>query len=204
MTAKEAGVAVSSSPRSKITPEREQEFYEAVLDEIRENGYEALTMEGVAARTRCSKSTLYRQWGSKPRLVVAALRSTRCVRFAGIDTGSLAGDLRQAARAAGDGPDDDTTLLHALAHAAMRDQALQKALRETLIEPEVAAVGEMIRRGVLRGELAADHPAAPFLAAQLVGVIRVRPMLEGRFADAEYLGRFVEHCVLPPLGLTGP
>ncbi|QKW10199.1 TetR/AcrR family transcriptional regulator [Streptomyces sp. NA04227] len=198
----EGAAAVSSSRRSKITPARERELYDAVLDEIRENGYEALTMEGVAARTRCSKSTLYRQWGSKPRFVVAALRGTHCVRFAGIDTGSLAGDLRAAARSAGEGSDADTTLMHALAHAALRDEALHTALREALVEPEVAALDAMVRRATERGEIPADNPAAPFLAAQLIGVIRARPMLEGTYADAEYLVSFVDACVLQPLGLT--
>ena len=41
--------SVVASRRSKITPAREQEFYDAVLEQIRECGYEALTMEGVAA-----------------------------------------------------------------------------------------------------------------------------------------------------------
>ena len=60
-----------ASRRSKLTPERELEFFDAVLEQIRECGYDSVTMEGVAASTRCSKSTLYRQWGSKPELVVA-------------------------------------------------------------------------------------------------------------------------------------
>src|SRR5947208_17025211 len=87
---------VAASRRSKITPEREQEFFDAVLEQIRECGYESVTMEGVAASTRCSKSTLYRQWKTKPQFVVAALRSRRQSRLGGIDTGSLAEDLRQA------------------------------------------------------------------------------------------------------------
>ena len=84
-----------SPGRSKITPEREREYFEAVLDLLREGGYDALTMEGVAARTRCGKSTLYRQWGTKPQLVGAALRGTRYRGLEDIDTGSLVGDLRE-------------------------------------------------------------------------------------------------------------
>lgn len=99
--AADASPTGAASRRSKLTPEREQEFFDAVLEQVRECGYEAVTMEGVAASTRCSKSTLYRQWRNKPRFVAAALRSSRCVRFTGIDTGSLAEDLRAVARAAG-------------------------------------------------------------------------------------------------------
>ncbi|MEV5550533.1 TetR/AcrR family transcriptional regulator [Streptomyces sp. NPDC052309] len=191
---------VGTSRRSKITPEREQEFFDAVLAQIRECGYDAVTMEGIAASTRCSKSTLYRQWKTKPQFVAAALRSHRRVRFAGIDTGSLAEDLRQAARAAGQWPAKDT-LLQALGHAVMQDPELQCALREALVEPELAALREILRRGVERGEVAADHPALEYVPAQLFGVQRVRPVIEGEYADADYLVRFVDAVVLPALGL---
>jgi AcrR family transcriptional regulator len=193
---------VVASRRSKITPEREQEFFDAVLDQIRECGYDAVTMEGVAASTRCSKSTLYRQWKTKPQFVAAALRSHRRVRFAGIDTGSLAEDLRQAARAAGEWSGKDTRLLQALGHAVMQDAELQQALREALVEPEIAALREILERGVARGEVAADHPALEYVPAQMFGVLRVRPVVEGEYADADYLVRFVEAAVLPALGLT--
>ncbi|MEV5882217.1 TetR/AcrR family transcriptional regulator [Streptomyces sp. NPDC052020] len=193
---------VVASRRSKITPEREQEFFDAVLEQIRECGYDAVTMEGVAASTRCSKSTLYRQWKTKPQFVAAALRSHRRVRFAGIDTGSLAEDLRQAARAAGEWSGEDTRLLQALGHAVMQDAELQQALREALVEPEIAALRQILERGVARGEVAAGHPALEYVPAQMFGVLRVRPVVEGEYADADYLVRFVEAAVLPALGLT--
>ncbi|MGA5898366.1 TetR/AcrR family transcriptional regulator [Streptomyces venetus] len=189
-----------SSRRSKITPEREREFFDAVLEQLRECGYDSVTMEGIAASTRCSKSTLYRQWKTKPQFVAAALRSNRRTRR--VDTGSLADDLREAARAAGELSGQDTRLLQALAHAAPQDPELQRALREALIEPEIAALKEIIRRGVERGEVPADHPALEYIPAQMFGVLRIRPLLEGEYADPDYLVRFVEAAVLPALGLT--
>ncbi|MBQ1105019.1 MULTISPECIES: TetR/AcrR family transcriptional regulator [Streptomyces] len=191
-----------TSRRSKITPERAQELYAAVLELLRESGYESLTMEGVASRTRCGKSTLYRQWGSKPELVVAALHGTRRMRLPNIDTGSLAGDLLEAARTIGEASGSDTPLMHALGHAALQSPELLCALREALILPEIAAIDTMVRRGQERGEIAADLPGTEFVAAQLLGVMRARPLLEGRYADAAYLTRFVEMAILPSLGLT--
>ncbi|MGA4838597.1 TetR/AcrR family transcriptional regulator [Streptomyces sp. G45] len=188
--------------RSKITPEREQEFYDAVLDQLRACGYEAVTMEGVAARAKCSKSTLYRQWKTKPQFVAAALRANRCVRFEGIDTGSLAGDLRAAACSAAAWSERDTLLVQALGHAVQQDADLRRALREALVEPELRAIEAMVRRGVERGEIPEGHPAAEFIAAQLIGVLRVRPFLDGENADVAYLTRFVEAVLLPVLGLA--
>ncbi|MEV6944778.1 TetR/AcrR family transcriptional regulator [Streptomyces sp. NPDC051172] len=193
---------VAASRRSKITREREQEFFDAVLEQIRECGYEAVTMEGVAASTRCSKSTLYRQWKTKPQFVVAALRSRRKARFEGIDTGSLADDLREAARAVGRWSQNDTKLLQALGHAVTQDADLAKALREALVDPEIAALKEMLRCGVERGEIAAGHPALEYIPAQMFGVVRARPVVDGEYADPDYLVRFVEAAVLPALGLT--
>ncbi|MGI5135040.1 MULTISPECIES: TetR/AcrR family transcriptional regulator [unclassified Streptomyces] len=200
--AAEAPETVAASRRSKLTAEREQEFFDAVLDQIRECGYEAVTMEGVAASARCSKSTLYRQWKTKPQFVAAAIRANGCPRFIGVDTGSLAGDLRAAARTAADWSARDTRLFQALGHAVMQDKELAKALREALIEPEIKALQEIVRRGVERGEVPGDHPALPYVPAQLLGVLRVRPLLEGRYADEDYLVRFVESVLLPMLGLT--
>ncbi|WP_345585220.1 TetR/AcrR family transcriptional regulator [Streptomyces prasinosporus] len=192
---------VGASRRSKLTPEREQEFFDAVLHQIRECGYDAVTMDGIAASTRCSKSTLYRQWRTKPQFVAAALRASRRARFAGIDTGTLAGDLREAARYAGQWSAKDTTLLQALGHAVLQDRELAQALREALVEPEIAALREIVRRGVERGEVEAGNPALEYVPAQLFGVLRVRPILEGENADSDYLLRFVEAAVLPALGL---
>ncbi|GLV78136.1 TetR/AcrR family transcriptional regulator [Streptomyces hygroscopicus] len=189
--------------RSKITPEREQEFYRAVLDLLQEGGYEALTIEAVAARTRSSRSTLYRQWNTKPQLVVAALRScNRRFALEGIDTGSLVGDLRAVAEAAGEACGGDTALVYALGHAALQNPDLLQALRAALIEHEVKAIQAMVRRGVERGEVATDNPAVEFVPTQLIGAMRVRPLLESKLADREYLTRFLEASVFPALGLA--
>lgn len=194
--------APTASRRSKISPERAQEFFDVVLDQLREQGYGALTMEGVAAQACCSKSTLYRQWKTKPQLVAAALRAGRCAKFFTADTGTLAGDLATAARNAASQAKPDTVLVQALGHAALQDDELKGALREALIEPELASIDAMVKRAVARGEIAADHPALPYLAAQLFGVMRSRPILEGREADADYLVGFVERALIPGLGLT--
>ncbi|EGX56397.1 TetR family transcriptional regulator [Streptomyces zinciresistens K42] len=196
------GPETAAAPRrSKLTPEREREFFDAVLEQVRSCGYDAVTMEGVAASTRCSKATLYRQWKTKPQFVAAALRASRRTRFDGIDTGTLAGDLRAAARVAGAWSAKDTRLLQALGLAVMQDPELKRALREALIDPEIEALREILRRGVERGEVARGHPALEYIPAQIFGVLRARPVLEGRDADAAYIVGFVEAAVLPTLGL---
>ncbi|MFI0731398.1 TetR/AcrR family transcriptional regulator [Streptomyces sp. NPDC021225] len=192
-----------TSRRSKISAERQQEIFDAVLALLTEGGYEALTFEGVAARARASRSTLYRQWKSKPQLVAAALR--RCDRrmaLDGIDTGTLVGDLRETAGVVGRMCHSDTTLLYALGHAALNDPSLLQALHDALFSREVSVIAAMVRRAVERGEIPADCAAAEFVPAQLIGVMRVRPLLDGEPVDRDYLLRFLDASVFPALGLS--
>src|SRR5262249_24688713 len=50
---------------------------EAVLDELGDVGYGALTIEGVAARAGVGKSTIYRHWSGKLDLVEDAYRTIK-------------------------------------------------------------------------------------------------------------------------------
>ncbi|WP_405725881.1 TetR/AcrR family transcriptional regulator [Streptomyces sp. NBC_01537] len=187
---------------SRLTAEREQEICDATIRLVCEQGYDALTMDAVAARTKCSKATLYRQWTSKPRLVAVALRHTRPVLTADIDTGSLAGDLRELVRRMGTESNRDVDLMRGLSQAAVNNPDLREALREVLIDPDTDALGAMLRRAVWRGELATDSAAAPFLTYALVGPMIGRRILDDRDADAEFMTRYLEAVILPALDLT--
>lgn len=193
--------AARSTRRTRMTPERERELYEAVVELLREVGYDTLRMDAVAARTHSSKATLYRQWRGKPELVVAALRATRPVGVEDVDTGTLAGDLRELARQAADHGAKDAEVLRAVANAAERDPGLARALRESLVEPEIEYLRRMIDRAVQRGELPADVPARDFLPYLLLGPVVLRPLLEDRPADAAFLTAYMDAVVLPALGV---
>ena len=188
--------------RTRLTPERERELYEAVVELLREVGYEALTMDAVAARTRSSKATLYRQWKGKPELVATALRHHKPVSPADIDTGSLRSDLHELVRRHGESLiRRDQELMRGLAHAAFQNEDLFRALRELLIEPELASFRVLVQRAVDRGELAADIPARDFFPHMLFGGALARPIIEGIDPDPEYNHRYIDAVVVPALGL---
>ena len=71
---------------------------EATLAELAEHGYDQTTMESVALRAGVHKTTLYRRWRTKERLVAEALEATAEVRIEVPDTGDLELDLRTLAR----------------------------------------------------------------------------------------------------------
>ncbi|MEU1277426.1 TetR/AcrR family transcriptional regulator [Streptomyces sp. NPDC005805] len=189
-----------TTPRSRLTPEREAELYDAVLDLLREVGYDALTMDAVAARTRASKATLYRQWGSKAELVVKAMRHSKPVHAADIDTGSLRGDFEAMIERTDDCQmEKDSALMRGLFQAVHTSPDLHQALRELLVEPEMTGLEAVLRRAVERGEVRPDHPALPYVVHMLIGAFVTRELIEDRIPDRAFLSEYLDAVVLPVL-----
>ncbi|URM91067.1 TetR/AcrR family transcriptional regulator [Streptomyces sp. MRC013] len=187
--------------RSRLTPERESELYETVIDLLGEVGYDGLTMDAIAARTRSSKATLYRQWGSKPQLVAQSLRHHRPVELAEIDTGSLRGDLHEMVGRSDDCRlAKDSAMVRGLAHAVGGNPELHRALRELLVEPEVTGLDRILRRAVERGEVSAGNPALDLVPHLMIAVFVSRSLIEERPVDQAYLATYVDAVVLPALG----
>ncbi|MFI6080290.1 TetR/AcrR family transcriptional regulator [Streptomyces sp. NPDC051217] len=189
--------------RTRLTPEREGELYGAVLDLLRDVGYDALTMDAVAARAHSSKATLYRQWGSKPELVARALRHNKPADVAQIDTGSLRGDFHAMVSMADDSRmETDSALIRGLFHAVHTNPGLHQVLREVIVEPETNGLKAVLQRAMDRGEIAADHPALPFLPHMLVGAFVARQLVEDRSVDQAFLRDYLDAVLLPTLGIS--
>ncbi|MFI5676827.1 TetR/AcrR family transcriptional regulator [Streptomyces cellulosae] len=196
---------VATARRSRITPEREAELYSAVLDLLREVGYDALTMDAVAARTRSSKATLYRQWGGKPELVVKAMRHNKPGRIGDVDTGSIRGDLHTLlAREDDCTMERNSDLMRALAMASHTNPDLMRAFKELLVEPEMAEFRRVMQRAVDRGEIRADCPALEYVTHMLVGAFATRTLIDDLPPTQEFLRSYTDAVVLPALGVTTP
>ncbi|MDV9172900.1 TetR/AcrR family transcriptional regulator [Streptomyces sp. W16] len=192
---------VATARRSRITPEREAELYEAVLELLREVGYDALTMDAVAARTRSSKATLYRQWGGKAELVAKAVRHSKPGRATDIDTGTLRGDMHAMV----DREDDCTieqnsALMRGLAMATHNHPDLLQAFRELLVEPEMEEFRLVTQRAIDRGEVRADCPALGFVVHMMIGAFATRTVIEDLPPTKAYLTSYIDAVVLPALG----
>ncbi|MEU5102001.1 TetR/AcrR family transcriptional regulator [Streptomyces sp. NPDC021354] len=190
--------------RSRLSPERESELYQAVMELLTEVGYDALTMDAIAARTHSSKATLYRQWKSKPELVATALRHTKPVSLEDIDTGSLRGDLREMVQCGDEARERDAALMRGLALAAHQNPDLLEALRELLITHELGAFDMLLKRAVDRGEVAPDRPALKYTVHLLLGAFTTRSLVEAKEPDADYLFDYIDAVILPALGVLSP
>ncbi|MEU1161241.1 TetR/AcrR family transcriptional regulator [Streptomyces sp. NPDC005921] len=192
---------VATARRSRITPEREAELYEAVLDLLREVGYDALTMDAVAARTKSSKATLYRQWGGKAELVARAVRHNKPGGFADIDTGSLRGDLHALTLNSDDCQmEQSSALMRGLAMAVHGNPELLAAFKEHLIEPEMAEFHRVLQRAIDRGEVRADNPAIDFVMHMMIGGFAARSLIDEQPPTQAFLLKYIDAVVLPALG----
>jgi AcrR family transcriptional regulator len=191
---------VATARRSRITPEREAELYEAVLDLLREVGYDSLTMDAVAARTKSSKATLYRQWGGKAELVAKSLRHHKRIDLDQIDTGSLRGDFHaMAVRESDCKMEQDTALMRGLAVVVHENPELLQAFREFIIQPETEALRSMVQRAVDRGEVRADNAARDYVIHMLIGAFAVRSLIEDEAPTQSFLASYIDAVIVPAL-----
>ncbi|MER7926150.1 MULTISPECIES: TetR/AcrR family transcriptional regulator [unclassified Streptomyces] len=192
---------VATARRSRITPEREAELYAAVLDLLREVGYDALTMDAVAARTRSSKATLYRQWGGKAELVVRAMRHSKPGRVTDVDTGTLRGDMHAMVTREDDcRMEQNSALMRGLAMATHNNPDLLRAFRELMVEPEMEEFRIVMQRAVDRGEVRADCPALQYVVHMMIGAFATRTLIDDQPPTQAYLTSYIDAVVLPALG----
>ena len=173
-------------PRSA---DAERAIIDATLQLLLEQGYDAMSVEGVAARAGVGKTTIYRRWPAKQAVVAAALGTLT----ASIERLPDSGDLRA----------DLLTVMHAFvasSSASVIGPAFMRVVSASLNNPEFMAIftantiaprrataGEVLRRAQARGQLRAevdielvvDTLAGWFLYQTLVGAPGELPSLDG-------------------------
>ena len=145
------------APGRPRSPEADEAILEATVDVFAEVGFEALTMEGVAARAGVGKNTLYRRFPNKLDLVVSAVRCYTNVGAVPPDTGTTRGDVQAIV-------DDlvaivtDTPMgrmLPILVATRTRVPELDVAYSE-IVADKRARSAAVVRRGIERGDFRPD------------------------------------------------
>ncbi|TNY34852.1 TetR/AcrR family transcriptional regulator [Thermomonospora catenispora] len=176
---------------------------EAVLDLLAEEGGVAgISMEAVAARAGVGKSTVYRRWPDKERLIVAALAALK---------GPLPEPPGRSAR------EDLLVLARAIAaeHSGRRGRCVWNALggadkhpelmnryREEVLEPRRELMRRVLRRGIAAGELRADLDVEAVVTV-LVGAMTMPGRAPAPFDDdvAERLPDMVVDVLMRGIGV---
>jgi AcrR family transcriptional regulator len=138
-----------------LDPQVSDAVLDAALALLTREGFARMTMEAVAAEAGVGKPALYRRFGSKAELVVAAI-DTRLGPIEPPDLGDAVAEMRIAM----EGLPADAEAYLALIGGLMAERAhhpeLIAAFRDTILTPRRATVTEIIRRGQARGQLRDD------------------------------------------------
>lgn len=155
---------------------------------IEQEGYGAMTMEGLARRAGVSKQTVYRWWPTKAAVILEALAEAAWAVAPAPDTGSLEADLRSLLRRTVAGvAGRNARMLAALMAEAQLDEGFADGFRTGFLARRRDVLHEILERARARGELA-DPVDAGFLAELVFGALWYRILgrhapLDGRFAD---------------------
>lgn len=181
----------------------EDAILEATFAEISEVGYTAFTVEGVAARARTGKASIYRRWPTKQELVMdALLQRMPTPEDCGIsleidDSVSTVDALYGVARAIAKvltSPTGDA--MRAIKCEALSDPELARMIDDRFQAPRREAMLGLLRRGVERGEVRPG--AASVLVADVLPAILTHRVILAREALTEKdLTAIMEQVFIP-------
>lgn len=162
----------------------------STLEIAGEVGIQRMSMDEVAERAGVSKATIYRRWTSKEQLVLEALR-TAMSPFADVDTGSLRGDVRahllEVADRSSRGRMSD--VLPHLIEVACHDETIRSRL-DDYVQYRRLPLLAILRRGLERGELAADTDL-DVIADVVIGAFFYRRLLTHAPLDEPFVERLL-------------
>ncbi|MFE9632380.1 TetR/AcrR family transcriptional regulator [Streptomyces sp. NPDC006463] len=172
-------------------PRRKNEIFTACLDLLTAQGYDGLTVEGVAQRSGVNKTTIYRWWPSKSELLRDALLHSGTLSLEPPDSGSLASDLTALATqietlldSPRTRPVVEAALVGAVRHPAMRE------LVTHFLEDRLGRHQPIFTRAVERGELPADFDPA-LLVDAMTGALWIRLLVRRKPVESGFTDRLI-------------
>lgn len=193
--------APAARPGRKLNDALDGEILAAAADLLASVGYEAMSMDAVAARAGVSKATIYRRWSGKAPLVLDTVRARGLVLGEPPDSGDLREDLLALFQELA-GHHDERALDHlAGVLVAMRNHPeLNQAVQEQIVAGVARATRTIVERAVARGEIAA-RPDDVLERFTRVGpsVIALRLFLDEGAIDGTLTTQIVDEVLLPIL-----
>jgi len=174
---------------------RSLECHGAILDSVlqlmQKDGYNAVTIEGVARHAGVGKQTIYRWWGSRAELILEAFANHAADLVPTPDCGSLREDLDVFMSAGFNRLSRDYgAIMRGLMADAVLDPDFNKILREAFILRRRAATMKILERGVERGEIAKDTDLE-LMIDMLFGPVWFRLLVQHAKLDARFASQLV-------------
>lgn len=152
---------MSALPRRAGRP-RCEASHQAILDAtvalLASAAVHTVTIEGIAAKARVSKQTIYKWWPSKSALVMEAYAGFFTEKNPMPQSGDFEGDLREFFRRAvrTSGKPEVTRVLAELLAEAQRDEQIRRDMRERFIEVRRKPWRALMARGMAEGKVRGD------------------------------------------------
>ena len=161
-TKEEEEPAKAGRPRSI---QAQQAILAATLSSLAAEGFDAMSVDAIAAKAGVGKQTIYRWWPSKEALVIDAIKSLQQTHDPVIETGSLRNDFLVMATNTFQTwckPEVRGLALNLLAMMTTYPHIYQ-AFHEQVIAPRMEQLAQMIRRAQARGDVRQDLGASEII-----------------------------------------
>lgn len=169
--------------------------FEAVIEELATRRFDEVSIESIALRAGVHKSTLYRRWSTKSRLLVDALEDAAAARLEFPDTGRFAGDLEGFAFSIARMlvSREGAAVLAAYTVEAPHNAEMRAAFRRFRSVRE-QAVAALVSRAIDRGEIPEGTDSASLLT-NLLGPLYYSVLIEVRPPAPEVVSSAVRATV---------
>jgi AcrR family transcriptional regulator len=183
----------------RLDRSRDPAILNAALSSLTENGYDATSMNDIAARAGVGKAAIYRRWSSKAALITDALVYWRpdLLDDEAPDTGSLEGDFDELVKHVARNDDDliSNDLVLRVALEAAHDTELASALDDLLLLKGRRVVSTILRQAAARGEVSSDADWS--LVADVLTGMGLMRVISGQPVDAKFVRQVIDTLVLP-------
>ena len=157
MTAERQTTRAVRRPGRPRSARADREILKATVAILAEEGYQALTIEGIAERAGVGKTTIYRRFSSIEEILVTAFGELD-LSIEIPDTGSTREDLLQLGEAFRSQAATAVMfpVLAQIVGTALTNPTVLDAFREHLMKPRQATIRMILERGVERGDVRQD------------------------------------------------
>jgi AcrR family transcriptional regulator len=196
----------TAAPAQAASPRRrgavlERAILDSALEQLSTVGWNGLTMEGVAAGAQTGKAAVYRSWPSKEDLVADALQAGLPRLEEAPDLGSVREDLLALCRRARDAMFSRPGFaLRSVIHECDPKEAerFHGVIFDGVVGPTTKLIGEIITRGIERGEVRADA-ANGYVLDAIPAMMMYRNKISGSEWNDQEVEEMIDHFVLPLL-----
>jgi AcrR family transcriptional regulator len=168
----------AARPGGRTARTRER-VLDAVASLLLEGGYDALTVDAVAARSGVHRTTVYRRWRDTGSLLADSLDAAREHPWEPPDTGSLLGDLTEINRQIVTALTEEPSITRALITASFRSPAAAQALR-SFWDDRYTSAAVAVERATGRGEAAEGIDARTVLIASCAPIFYELSLMRSR------------------------